>query len=676
MKKNKKIILFVLLFVALIAVISVFLILNAKESYKLSNSENRWIESNKNDVLDISVLNNIPIFSDNQDGLFFSFLDFFEKNTKLELNKISYNFGSKPSTIDYSFKLVNEKDDVNRNELLIYKDNFSVLSIKNNKLNSFSDLYNKKIGVFTEHLNSINEYISPTGKITYVPFENISLIIEDLISEELDYIIIPKNQYLDKIVDNELYVSHTLSALYNKYVITLSEKNETLNSIIEKKFNEWKKLKYDEVYHNNMNDLYFSSNKFDEKDVAVFKGKTYIYGYVENKPYDFYKNSKLNGINYEFLSGFENFANINFQYKKFNSIKDLEKAFNENKVDLVFDYYAFNNLSSVNETVDVFSSNYVILSNINSNIFIDSFASLKNKDIYTLKDTKISNYINTSSNAIVKAYSNIDSLLKNKDPLILVDINMYNFYKNTKLKDYYVVYQDNANFGYGFLVKRNDANTIFFNFFQYYLSNINTGEFINNGIANSIHLNSFIFFYYIYYVLIFLVVSLFAIIISKKRKLKTKLKKEKTRYIDCMTSLKNRNYLVDNIDNWDDDKTFPKAIMIVDLNSIKDINSNYGYDEGDKVIKSAANILFSSQLEKTDIMRTDGNEFLIYMVGYKEAEVIAYMRKVYKLMKDLPYEYGAAIGYSMINDDIKLIEDAINEAVLEMKTNKELKSNE
>lgn len=70
-------------------------------------------------------------------------------------------------------------------------------------------------------------------------------------------------------------------------------------------------------------------------------------------------------------------------------------------------------------------------------------------------------------------------------------------------------------------------------------------------------------------------------------------------------------------------------------------------------------------------MRTDGNEFLIYMVGYPEKDVVSYTRKIYKDLKELPYGYGASIGYSMITDDIKTVDDAINEATLEMRKNKE-----
>ena len=47
------------------------------------------------------------------------------------------------------------------------------------------------------------------------------------------------------------------------------------------------------------------------------------------------------------------------------------------------------------------------------------------------------------------------------------------------------------------------------------------------------------------------------------------------------------------------------------------------------------------------------------------------MRRLYKEFKNLPYKFGASLGYSMILDDVKTIDDAINEAVLEIKTNKE-----
>ena len=54
-----------------------------------------------------------------------------------------------------------------------------------------------------------------------------------------------------------------------------------------------------------------------------------------------------------------------------------------------------------------------------------------------------------------------------------------------------------------------------------------------------------------------------------------------------------------------------------------------------------------------------------------EEDVISYTRKIYKELKELPYGYGATIGYSMIMDDIKTVDDAINEATIDMRNKKE-----
>ena len=176
-----------------------------------------------------------------------------------------------------------------------------------------------------------------------------------------------------------------------------------------------------------------------------------------------------------------------------------------------------------------------------------------------------------------------------------------------------------------------------------------------------------------YYAVLAVILLVLILMYKKYRENKQKMNEERSKFIDPLTSLKNRNYLSLNIDKWDENKVYPQAVIMVDLNELKEVNNELGYVEGDRVIKSAANILINNQLKNTDIMRTDGNEFMIYLVGYNEEQVVLYMRKLYKLMKDLPYEKGATLGYSMITDDIKLIDDAINEAVLDIKKAKENK---
>ncbi|MDD2392248.1 MAG: GGDEF domain-containing protein, partial [Bacilli bacterium] len=154
-------------------------------------------------------------------------------------------------------------------------------------------------------------------------------------------------------------------------------------------------------------------------------------------------------------------------------------------------------------------------------------------------------------------------------------------------------------------------------------------------------------------------------------KKKTLTKEDKLRYVDMLTSLKNRNYLNDNIEKWDESEIYPQAIVVIDLNNIAYINDNYGHTEGDNVIKEAANVLITNQIPSSDIIRTNGNEFLIYLIGYDEKQIVSYIRKLSKEFKDLSHGFGAAIGYSIITDAIKTIDDAVNEATLDMRNNKE-----
>ena len=94
-------------------------------------------------------------------------------------------------------------------------------------------------------------------------------------------------------------------------------------------------------------------------------------------------------------------------------------------------------------------------------------------------------------------------------------------------------------------------------------------------------------------------------------------------------------------------------------------------DEGDKQIQAAANALIKTQLDNSDLMRSDGNEFVIYTVGYSQKQIINYIHKLNKELKKLPYNYGAEFGYSVIENNLKTVEDALSEAIEDMKNKKE-----
>ena len=669
-KKNKKNIIIIVAALVLLLVVGILVFLRYKDNKtELSLSDKKWIEDNKKSMIDIYVMNDLPVFSVEEGDIFLSFLDYFEAETGLSLNRVSYSLNSSEPKTNYLFKIIKETDDLGRNDLLFYEDNYVIISKENKKIQDISKLEGYKIGVLTTSMTSISEYLTYGNNLTFTNYEDDVQLLNAFNSNEVNYIIIPKNRYLKEIVTNNYYIVNNLTSLTNKYVLTLSNNNTKLNEIFIKMYNKWYRKNFSRLYSTKMNDFYYKAKNIDEKDKSNFKGKKYIYGYVENIPYEI---SNTKGINLEFLNGFEKFAGVEFQYKKYNSIKQLTKGFENGDVDIIFNYYGIDSQGS-NETINVYDASYVILTHIDNNVTVDSWMSLTNKEIYALKDTMLTEYVNNNSKATIKAYSKISSLLKNKEPLILLDMNTYNYYKNTKLKDYYIVYEGKADINYNFLIKRDSTNNIFSDIFQYYLTNINHTEFRNNGMKQCLHNNFFETISIAYYLIFVAIILIVIAVIRKNKERKIKLNEEKSRFIDPLTSLKNRNYLNYNIDKWDDNKVYPQSIIVIDLNDLKQVNNEFGYQEGDTVIKAAANILINNQLKNTDILRTDGNEFIIYMVGYPEEQVVLYMRKIYKLMKELPHEKGATLGYSMILNDIKLIEDAINDAVLDIKKSKENK---
>ena len=71
-------------------------------------------------------------------------------------------------------------------------------------------------------------------------------------------------------------------------------------------------------------------------------------------------------------------------------------------------------------------------------------------------------------------------------------------------------------------------------------------------------------------------------------------------------------------------------------------------------------------------MRTDGDEFMVYLVGYEDKQISSYIHKLNKeITGNLPNkDYGVSIGYCMIKDELTTIDDAISESLVMIKKSK------
>ncbi len=681
--KSKKNIIIIFLAIVCLVLGSVYFFTKQDKNTSFTILEKQWLESNKSKVIDISILKDIPVISYNGSGILFDFLDDFEEVTGLDFNPIAYQNGDEIKS-DYSFQVVSQKGD---NDVLIYSDSYALLTNTNVKYNKLTELDGMTIGVLESDLDKAKNATDGIS-VTFKTFANMNDLISSLdpktgedgstIPSEINSIMIPKISNYNLILSKEnLNISYNINEIKQDYVIKLGN-DEKLNEIILKYFNKWSDLKYKDSFDRHFSNNYFSFSKLDDKSKVDFKSKRYLYGYVDNRPYDALVNDKYYGINKEFLEEFSDVADIDIDYKHYSNIDSLISDFNDNKIDMIFDNLNYRDFNSYVNLVSNYDERVVVLALPNNKVTVSSIKSLVGNNVATIENTKIASFLEDKGIS-VKTYSDISEMLdKVKDDVVIVlDSEVYNFYSSKMFDKYKNIYTFDMTDEYSFKVFNNESNKVFIDFFNFYLSFVSNQEISNVGYSELVDVTATGNYVVFIIVLISLtVVGLIGLLLYQNRKTNREnkvvvVKDSKIKYIDVLTSLKNRNYLNDNIDEWDESLVYPQGIVVVDLNNIAYINDNYGHSEGDKVIKEAANILIKTQISNTEIMRTNGNEFLIYMVGYDEKQIVSYIRKLSKDMKDLSHNFGAAIGYSIITDEIKTIDDAINEATMDMKNNKQ-----
>ena len=678
MKKNNKtnkIVILSIIGLLLLVCVVIFILNYTKDSSSFSLLEKNWINNHKSNVIDVSVYNDVPVYGQDGEGMIFSYLEEFTNSYGIEFNKVSYLVGGSTNMRDVSFRILNYNEELGENDILLYTDKYVLIGKNNDNINGISSLRDKAIGVLEEDTSNVRYYLNEAVGVKYTSCKDTQEMIDLLNQGEISYGVVPNNLYLDDIIENDLSVVFHLDELYKKYVLTVNN-DKTLKSIMNKFTMIYQKDFEEEKYKTYFLDAFFKFSKISEAERMNYNASNYVYGYVANMPYENMINKEFVGTLANYLSGFEDTADVDFKLVGYNNVNELKQAFSRGEVDVLFANF---NTTGVNvdvvNTISPFEEKYVILSK--DNYPMNSIRSLKGQEVYTVSGTYLYDYL--SVNGITpKGFINTDELLRNvsNKSIVMLNFDTYEYYKDRKFKNYKVLYEGVLDNDYSFAIRDVNKNQTFIKLFSYYISSINYKniryEYNTDYMVNSKNELSVM----VKYIAIILGITIMGLVVlylilRKGKKKENITKDDKLKFIDVMTSLKNRNYLNYNIKTWEDNVIYPQSIVILDLNNIKYINDNYGHAEGDEVIKKAASILINNQEENTDIVRTDGNEFLIYMVGYDEKRVQEYIRKLSKEMKNLPHEFGASFGYSMITDDIKTIDDAINEATLSMRQAKE-----
>jgi len=673
MKKSKtgrNVIIIILIALLVIAGLAYATYKIATDENKLTIEEKEWITENIDILQTVEVPNNLDIFGKNGSGVFFDFISDLETEYNLKVNEKTYTMGE---TINSgAFKVVNDIDD---NHVVFYKEHYVLVSKAKYNISSLAQLNSKKIGVLTSDEKIINKYLSDVSNAMLVSYETPTTLFQSLeTNTDIEFALIPLEENLTSILTSNYYIDYHVSDL-NKYMVYEIKEKDTFSSIIKKYFASWKKENLQECINKNELNIFIEALSISDKEIDNIQAKEYEYGFINNSPYEVLIGGSYGGIVSEYLNRFSEFSETEFKSIKYKNFSKFTEALANSQVNLYFNYY---NLDTSYQKVDsLMNISFVVIAKEENPTVLNSVASLSEKTIYVQKNSIIEKYLTSLGGIDIKTFANEKELKKiaRKDNLIVLDKEIYNYHRKDFLVNHSVRYSNTLSDTYNFYIKGNDTFNLLF---EKYIQTLDPVEIKVKGIYNHAYtvqsgtVLGQIAKYSLIVISLFIVILYIAYRSSTKIKIAKKIKKEdKMKYIDQLTSLKNRNYLNENIANWNKNTIYPQATIIIDLNQVRNINDTLGYEQGDAQIKAAANVLIKTQLDNTDIMRTDGNEYLIYLVGYQEKQVISYIRKLYKEFKNLPYEHGAAIGYSMITNDMKTIEDSINESVEDMRIKKE-----
>lgn len=382
-------------------------------------------------------------------------------------------------------------------------------------------------------------------------------------------------------------------------------------------------------------------------------------------PYENYSNSNFVGTLSNYLHDFSETVNISIDVVRYDTEDDLKNALVSGDIDFALTNFDATTLNMKhNLTLPIVDEDYVVLSL--ENIPLSGLRGLSQNKVSVVGSSNLYNLC-ASNKLDVKLFKDTNDLIRNvNDNVIVMDKATYLYYKDSKLSKYKIIYENSIKDAYKFIVNKEDET--FYYLLNYYVNSHDYKMVRYNYKTNVMIEDSNKDLVYACILLgIIIAIILITVIISNRKLNKMGLdRNDRLKYIDPMTSLKNRSYLNHNIYKWDDNVIYPQAVVVMDINKMKQINDTYGREAGDEVIKKVASILINEQLENTDIIRSGGDEFIIYMIGYSKDKVVEYARKLNRKMKSISNAYGVEYGYSMILDEVKSVDDAINESITMM----------
>jgi len=148
-------------------------------------------------------------------------------------------------------------------------------------------------------------------------------------------------------------------------------------------------------------------------------------------------------------------------------------------------------------------------------------------------------------------------------------------------------------------------------------------------------------------------------------------------FYDKLTGLYNRAFFEEELRRLDTTRKLPLSIIIGDVNGLKLVNDALGHQQGDGLLKAAAEILLRSCRHEDVVARWGGDEFIVLLPecdSLSAGKVFNRIKQACQYINDLPLQTSMSLGMATKGRPEQNIREVVKEAEDKMYRNKLLES--
>lgn len=624
---------------------------NIDNSIELSNEERQWLNENKDRdfVLGIDPYSGIEYFKykGEEKGYLIPLLDIMKKdlglNIKIEASKGwgDVYLGLQSGSVDI---LLGANETTERKKFMnftrpVNKNAYVIVAKKGSNIHTIGDIDKKTVGfmkidIISTLLPNTYKNIAYKQKNYYSQEEGISA----LNNNEVDAFIMPGGS----VVYDYIYRFPELTYAFKIYNITSDmtfstrKENTVLASILDKEIkylssnNKIQELidKSEIEYNIKIMNLTDKEMEWLKKDGKAVVGVTKDY-----LPFDYYENNIYKGISGEIINEISRKTGIKFttSYGDFDS---LYEKLTKGEIDVL-------NMAKTDERLKYawyprpYSLERDIIVGRNDSRDVRDIFGLEGKRVAVIKGFWHYEYLKKNlTNVNIIETNNIQESLtmihKGKADYLIENPTVVRYYTE-ELQLYDLVEKGNTSADSCLYYGITKGKPELANIIDKVIPLMDIDELSKIGYEEVPHVASKEYYKKLILTIIGLSILLIIVILCViklirdliKERTETELLRQREHflYIDTLTDVHNRNFFSRKIRDTIDQKPYPQAVIVADMNNLKTANDKYGHHVGDELLKLFADILKEICPKESLIFRMGGDEFQIVLENFDEKQV-------------------------------------------------------